>query len=286
MADAIPGTTPHHPTSPDPAGEPGTGAERWEAYWKSVPPARTGDTPGTGGDADPGEGVVLWDTPAVLAPGAPLLFAGTGGGADHPDLPDLPVVDVGCGNGTRTRALAARFSRVIGIDVSTTAVELARRAAEEDPGPTPEFRRADAADPDTVRALHAELGDCHVYLRGVLHQAPPGVREALAAGVATLVGSRGRALVVEPAAAAEPVLRSLMERPQGPPASLAAVFAAGLTPADLPDAEIPRLLREAGLEVLESEPVPLGTTARRPDGGPVELPAHRLLLGRAPAPSH
>ncbi|WP_249520748.1 class I SAM-dependent methyltransferase, partial [Microbacterium sp. ER1] len=44
--------------------------------------------------------------------------------------PALPVIDVGCGNGTNTRWLAGLFPSVLGIDVSTGAVELARREAE------------------------------------------------------------------------------------------------------------------------------------------------------------
>ncbi|MBR7678715.1 class I SAM-dependent methyltransferase, partial [Streptomyces daliensis] len=141
-------------------------ADAWESFWR---------------DAPPGAGAVLWDAAPeeVAALHLPLLLSHTPG--------TLPLVDVGCGNGTQTRFLARHYARVIGVDLSGTAVE---------------FRRLDAADPAPVGKLSEELGDADVYLRGVLHQCGPDDRARIAASVATLVGRHGRALVVEPARAA------------------------------------------------------------------------------------
>lgn len=235
---------------------PTTPARAWESFWHSAPPA-------------PGE--VFWDASPrrVVGRQLPLL-------REH-FTPPLPVVDLGCGNGTQTAELAGSFDRVIGLDVSPAAIALARRRPE---GPSADFRAADAADPDTARALHAELGDCHVYVRGVLHQAPAGDQPRLAAAIATLLGAGGRAFVVEPAEAAAGVLMELMRRPQGPPPTLAAVFDHGIAPAELPDAALPGLFTSAGLAVLDGGELPLATTEPGPDGTGLELPSRWLVAGR------
>ncbi|MBI0380605.1 methyltransferase domain-containing protein, partial [Streptomyces albiflaviniger] len=81
--------------------------QAWESYWRE-----TSDAPG---DA-------IWDADPSLsaAPHLDLL-------APHADT-SLPIVDLGCGNGTQTRYLAARFGRALGVDLSQAAVEHARRA--------------------------------------------------------------------------------------------------------------------------------------------------------------
>jgi SAM-dependent methyltransferase len=229
----------------------------WEGYWRHVPA---------------GTGRVFWDAPPedVAARHLPLF-------TPHLPATPLPLVDLGCGNGTQTAYLAARHpAPVVGVDVSETAISRARALA-----PDADHRVLDAADPAAVAALHAELGDCHVYVRGLLHQAPPDARPRMAEGIATLLGETGRAFVVEPARAAGAALAALMRRPGGPPPTLAAVFAHGITPADLPDDALPGLLAGAGLTVLAGGALPLATTEQGPDGTPVELPSRWLVAGRA-----
>src|SRR4051794_35557672 len=69
----------------------------WDSYWAGI-----GST-GPGGD-------VLWDAgaDAERRQYLPLLRA-------HLDA-SLPVIDVGCGNGTFTRWLAGLFPQAVGID--------------------------------------------------------------------------------------------------------------------------------------------------------------------------
>lgn len=69
---------------------------RWDRYWAGV--TATGD----GGD-------VLWDSSSSDEAQRYLDLLGA-----HAD-PGLPVVDVGCGNGRFTRALAGRFPRAVGV---------------------------------------------------------------------------------------------------------------------------------------------------------------------------
>ncbi|MER5746964.1 class I SAM-dependent methyltransferase [Streptomyces sp. NPDC002225] len=230
--------------------------EAWEGYWTA-----TSDTPG---DA-------IWDAdPSVTAaPDIERLLP-------HAD-PALPVLDLGCGNGTQTRYLATRFVRAIGVDLSHAAVAHARRA---DPGGSAEFAQLDLVDAAAVAALHDRIGDAHVYLRAVIHQSEPEARPAVAAAVATLVGKRGRAFVTEPTPASKDVLRQVAQGPDGPPEKLRRVLEHGLRPAEATEEEVRRLLGETGLTLLADGAGALVQTAYLPDGTRVELPARWFVLGR------
>ncbi|CAL9621922.1 hypothetical protein SUDANB108_05889 [Streptomyces sp. enrichment culture] len=231
--------------------------ESWEGFWR---------------EASDAPGAVLWDAEPALTAGRHLaLFE------PHLADPALPLVDLGCGNGTQTRYLAGRFPRVVGADLSAAALEHARRA---DPAGQATYRQLDAAEKGEVQALHAELGDANVYVRGVLHQCEPDDRQALADGIATLAGDCGRAFLVELSGAAKAVLRGLASGPDGPPPKLAPVFRHGIAPGEVADEAVPAYLRSAGLTVLASGELPLATTEYRPDGTRIELPSQWLVVGR------
>ncbi len=71
--------------------------EAWEGFWREAP-----DEPGA----------VIWDAEPALTTAVHLaLFV------PHLAAPGLPVVDLGCGNGTQTRFLADCFPRVLGVDL-------------------------------------------------------------------------------------------------------------------------------------------------------------------------
>ncbi|MEV5954875.1 class I SAM-dependent methyltransferase [Streptomyces sp. NPDC051987] len=229
----------------------------WEGFWREAPD-------------EPGE--VFWDAdPAVTAAVHVPLFA------PHLTDPGLPLVDLGCGNGTQTRYLAGRFPRVLGTDIAEAALDHARHA---DPAGQAEYRLLDAADKSAAEALHAELGDANVYMRGVLHQCEPDDRQPLIDAIATLVGSRGRVFLVELSEAARPVLGGLAQSPSGPPPKLAPVFRHGIAPGEVADAAVPEYLRSAGLGVLASGALPLTTTESTPDGERIVLPSTWVLAGR------
>ncbi|MFF1356803.1 class I SAM-dependent methyltransferase [Streptomyces sp. NPDC058297] len=231
--------------------------DAWESFWREAP-------------GEPGG--VFWDAEPALAAGVHLALF-------EPHLAaGLPVVDLGCGNGTQTRFLAGRYPRVVGADLSAAALDHARRA---DLAGQADFRQLDATEQTEAHQLHAELGDANVYMRGVLHQCEPDDRQPVIDGIAALVGERGRAFVVELAEAARPVLMSLAQSPTGPPAKLAPVFAHGIAPGEVSDAAVPDYVRSAGLDVLASGELPLTTTEYAPDGTRIELPSRWLVVGRA-----
>lgn len=231
--------------------------DAWESYWQE-----TSDAPGE----------AIWDSdPSLTAvPHCEILLP-------HAD-PALPVVDLGCGNGTQTRYLATRFPRAVGVDLSQAAIEHARRADTEK---TAEFEQLSLVDQEAVRALAARLGDTHVYMRAVIHQSEPQDRPAVAEAVATLLGTRGRAFVVELTSGSKDLFRRAAESPGGPPAKLRRVFDHGLKPAGAADDEVPRLLGEAGLRIVDSGDTTLPQTEYLADGTRIDLPARWFVLAPA-----
>ena len=231
--------------------------EAWEGFWSA-----TSDAPGE----------AIWDAaPALSAvPHSELLLP-------YADA-SLPVVDLGCGNGTPTRYLATRFARAIGVDLSHAAIAHARRA---DPEGVAEFAQLDLVDGDAVHALHERTGDVNVYMRAVIHQSEPEARPAVAEAVATLLGKRGRAFVAELTPASKAVLQQASEAPGGPPEKLRRVFEHGLKPASATEEEVPELLRAAGLTTLDSGDTALPQTEYLPDGTRIDLPARWFVLAAA-----
>jgi SAM-dependent methyltransferase len=231
--------------------------EAWEGFWREAPDE---------------QGAVFWDAEPVLTAGLHLALF-------EPQLidPGLPLVDLGCGNGTQTRFLADRFPRVLGVDLSEAAVEHARQA---DPAGQAGYRVLDAAGKGEAASLHAELGDANVYVRGVLHQCEPDDRQPFVDGLAALLGERGRAFLVELSEDAKPVLMGLAQSPSGPPPKLAPVFRHGIAPGEVSDAAVPEYLRAAGLSVLASGELPLTTTEYTADGVRIELPSKWQVVGR------
>lgn len=231
--------------------------EAWESFWRAFP-GRPGG--------------VCWDAEPALTAGVHIALF-------EPYLtePDLPLIDLGCGNGTQTRFLAERFPQVIGADLAPAALDHARRA---DPAGAVGHRVLDGCDKTGVEALHAELGDTNVYMRCVLHHSDPEDRQALVDGVATLVGEDGRAFLLELCEAAVPVLEALAQAPDGPPPTLAPVLEHGLTPSKIADDAVPVHLAAAGLTIVASGERPLITTEYAEDGTRIELPSRWLIAGR------
>lgn len=143
-------------------------ATAWDRYW--------GEIEKTGLD-----GQVLWDAASQVELDAVLARVKT-----HFDV-SLPIVDVGCGNGRFTRALAALFPKALGVDFSAQAVE---RARSESKGAVT-FQvldiSAEGAGDEIVRAI----GESNLFVRGVLHVLDPKRRAGAVANLRRTLGARG-----------------------------------------------------------------------------------------------
>ncbi|WP_197497144.1 class I SAM-dependent methyltransferase [Arthrobacter sp. B6] len=147
----------------------------WDLYWAGI--AQTG-----------AQSEVLWDSGSdhELLGYADLLKR-------HLD-PALPVVDVGCGHGSFTRALAPFFPRAIGVDVSAHAVERARKESAGTDNVT--FLACDMTQPGAGAGL-AGSTDANVFIRGVLHVLEPADQAALVGNLRQLLGTRGAVFLAE-----------------------------------------------------------------------------------------
>ncbi len=194
--------------------------DRWDHFWSSV--TATGD----GGD-------VLWDASGTeeVRHYLDLLTA-------HADR-RRPVVDVGCGNGRFTRALATHFPRALGVDRSPAAIERARSETAGSASAAVTFQALDMTEPGTGAAVRCELGeDAHVFVRGVFHVLDAAARRAAAANAAALVGERGVVLIAETNHRGNRLgyLERLGAGPRGIPPALARAIGSGI-PAPLPFGE-------------------------------------------------
>ena len=231
--------------------------ESWDSYWRDVTPR---------------PGVAFWDsTPDQAVQRELSLFEGAF------DL-RLPVIDVGCGNGTQTRCLADTFARVIGVDVSEEAL---RGARLHHGAPNVEYRALDLLDGPAVHALHAELGDANLYLRGVLHQLRPEDRIPAAHHLAALLGERGQAFLVELAPAAAHLFASLVARFGALPVKLQHVLSHGIVPALLREGDLPALFYQAGFVPRAQGITTVVTTQALPSGEIIEVPCDYFLFQRA-----
>lgn len=223
----------------------------WEEFWQEVLSSDQGKS--TLWDVDPERAVV--EDMARFKP--------------HFD-PALPVLDLGCGSGIQTIALARHWDSVVGIDKSAAAVKLAQSITPVGTGVS--FRVVDIMDRRATHSLHDEFGDLNVYVRGVFHVIRPEMRHQYVSGVEELLGKTGTLYQIELSSA---VARHFQEAPEAkrwlPPENVRLI---GFELADQK-----RYFPDECWHILE-----LGTasmyTAQDADYGPLRLPANYLILRR------
>lgn len=106
----------------------------------------------------------------------------------------LPVVDFGCGFGKHTLALSSFFNKVIGVDASQVVID---KNNQNPLYSEIEFSQFDGLSIPEVTAMHSTLGDCNVYIKGVLHQIQTKDREFIAQSLKTLLGQGGALFIHE-----------------------------------------------------------------------------------------
>lgn len=191
-------------------GSPRNYKKQWDSYWQTV--HRTG----RGGE-------VLWDNIPERAAAEDLrLFK------RHVD-DRIPLLDIGCGNGRQTRFLARHFRRVIGVDISPAAIELACRETVEEKNV--EYRLLDAVNPAEAEAFHQEHGDVNIYMRGVFHCVQQKDRPDFVRSLEILLGERGTLYMIELQDGALSVLRKVPgDSPSGLPRLVHNVVQHGIRP--------------------------------------------------------
>jgi SAM-dependent methyltransferase len=225
----------------------------WENYWSSL-------------SGTPGE--IFWDAdPAHAAQQDLGLFQGY---AD----PQLPLIDLGCGNGTQTRFLADHFSKVIGTEISPAAVEIAQT---KNGAPNVSYRVFDVLCPEDAQALHEEIGDANLYMRTVLHQLSPADHATAIQSIERLLGANGILYMIELSSAAEGYFAQLIEQ-HGPPPGLARVFQHGITPGMLNENDLTMLFPADRFTVCSTGRSQVHTVHTLLTGEVVKVPAFYAVI--------
>lgn len=230
--------------------------DSWERYWTATPDA----------------GAPLWDS----AP-AEAVLRDLERFTPHVDLA-LPLIDVGCGNGSQSPALARQFPRVLGVDVSPAGIAQCE-ARHHATGL--EFRVLDLLDQAAVTRLHRELGDANLYVRTVIHQLADADRRTAVDNLVTLLGVRGRAFVFELSPSAEAYFNYLFVEFGGPPPKLDRVLGSGIRPAALAAGELLALFTAAGCTALATGKGAVHSTLELPSGHRAMIPADYAVFARA-----
>ena len=227
----------------------------WEGFWSTL-------------SGTPGE--IFWDAdPAHAAQQDLPLFQ------DYADA-QLPLIDLGCGNGTQTRFLADHFARVMGTEISPTAVEIAQT---KHGAPNISYRVFDVLSPDAAQALHEEIGDANVYMRAVLHQLSPADHTTAIQSIERLLGTEGILYFIELSSAAEPYFAQLITQ-YGPPPGLARVFQHAITPGMVNENDLDVLFPPDRFALLRTGQSHIHTVHTLPTGEVVKVPAFYAILRR------
>ena len=227
----------------------------WEGFWSTTTGA-------------PGE--IFWDAnPAYAAQQDVVLFKDA-------IVSQLPLIDLGCGNGTQTRCLADHFPRVLGTEISPAAVEIARM---KHAAPNVSYRILDVLSPDDAQALHDEIGDANIYMRGVLHQLSPADQATAIQSIGRLLGTTGTLYLIELSSAAEPFFDQLIKQ-YGPPPGLARVFQYQITPGLLNENDLGALFPPDRFTLIRTGPSHIQTVHTLPTGDVVKVPAFYAILRR------
>ncbi len=222
----------------------------WERWWSSV-------------DGRPGE--VVWDAAESDLVADLEVFADA-------FTPDLPVVDLGCGDGRQTRFLARHFQTVIGGDISPAAIEHARAADNLE---NVSYRVLDARSPEEAERLHNELGDANVYIRGVLQALPAADRPDAVRSIAALLGETGTLFAKELPPEADAYFAEQVQR-HGMWPELERMMRL-IPPGQITELELVTLITADHFEVIDTGASHIHTVNVLPDGEPMTVPSIYLL---------
>mmetsp|Transcript_20103 Transcript_20103/g.33352 ORF Transcript_20103/g.33352 Transcript_20103/m.33352 type:complete len:257 (+) Transcript_20103:30-800(+) len=190
----------------------------------------------------------------------------------------LPLVDVGCGDGTQTTFFSGRvLERAIGVDVSAAAIDIANRTKAAD-GVT--YQVLDLLDEKACRDFHDRVvgGDSHVYMRGVLMQFSLSDRPAAAENLKIIMGSRGCMYLHEYVPQTKAYYGSIFQK-QGMPMGFKRVLDSGIKPGGIARDEMRMLFK--GYDVLQESDQHTMSTIIALEGGEADVaraPGFYMLL--------
>lgn len=239
------------------SGSPRNYFGQWDSYWKTI------RNTGRGGE-------VLWDNVPERASAEDLRRF-----KSHMD-PSLPILDLGCGNGRQSRFLARHFKKVVGVDVSPAAVELAKAETHEEQNVV--YRVLNAAHPDEARALHEEFGDMNIYIRTVLHVVQQADRPHVSESLRILLGEKGMLYSIELSMGALAYFKTLPgDSPSGLPRLVHNVIRHGVQPIGFTEADRRRFFPESDWKVFSEGEDAVINTVPLGHGDEGRVPAYYMV---------
>lgn len=228
--------------------------QNWDRYWNNI--------------QDYSE--VFWNVPHLQ--GVKLDFE-----RFQPFLKDshLPLIDFGCGDGTQTQFFTQHFQKVIGLEISKAAIELARKQAL-DAGISIDYYVLDNLQ--KVQQIHESFGDANIYMRGVLHQIQPQERSTVAEQLKILLGDKGTMYIVELSSQAHELLQQKIQN-QEIPIGLAKVLESKIEPGAVSLEDFYTLFSPSDFSFLESGETFITTNAKS-NNESIKLPAEYVIMRR------
>lgn len=189
---------------------------------------------------------------------------------------NLPLVDVGCGDGYQTQFLAQRLSRVIGVDVSASIVDF---ATAQNKAENLDYRVLDILDAEACQAFQAEVGDVNIYIRTVIMQFSPADRLVAIENVKHLLGTEGYLYLSEYPPKTEEYYGSIIKE-EGMPPGFARVLEHGITPGGISQAELEAFFPADEYQVVKQGEHIINTRIALKSGELAKAPAIYLLVKR------
>jgi SAM-dependent methyltransferase len=163
---------------------------------------------------------------------------------------DLPLVDVGCGDGTQTEFFSDHFHRVVGVDVSAAAITIAKE--KHAANSSIEYQVLDLLDAGATREFRNKMGgDVNIYVRGVLMQFSPQDRITAANNLKVLVGAQGYLYLHEYLPQTKEYYGKLFQTLGGMPNGFKRVVECGIKPGGIAREEMEVMFPPKHYEVLK-----------------------------------
>jgi SAM-dependent methyltransferase len=185
----------------------------------------------------------------------------------------LPLIDFACGHGKQTRFLAKHFKKVIGVDVSKSAIEMAKSQYS---ATNIEYRVLDGLKPEEAEALHSEIGDTNIYMKGCLHHIPGERRSDLAKSLQILLGNTGILYLIELGENAVNYFNSLREQYGDFPKEMTIALEYGIRPGTVAIKDIANAFPE--FKILQSGEDISEVVFALPDGQYLKIPMFYALM--------
>jgi len=190
---------------------------------------------------------------------------------------DLAVLDIGCGTGHQSQFLSVHYKKVLGVDVSPTAVEIANNRHQ---GPNLNFQTLDIVNKKECLDVHERYGDMNIYMRGVIHQVKEADHPQAIENLSLLMGRTGRMYFIEVLDNLRAHFSQATERFNELPKAIQDIFVSNLPPRGITLKQLPELFNSEEFKILDQGPGHLNTNLTLSNGLPVQIPAVYAVIAK------